>query len=116
VRQAPFDLPILCILWDTLIVPEIRTTGIFDDWLLGLRDRMGCAKILKRIERLQYGNPGSFRAVGEGVCELKIAFGPGYGVYYVDRSDGCIVILLCGGDRDTQPRDIARAKALARTV
>ncbi len=97
-------------------MPEIRTTDIFDAWLLGLRDRMGRAKILKRIDRLQHGNPGSVRAVGEGVSELKIDSGPGYRVYFVERSDGCIVILLCGGDKDTQPRDIARAKVLARTV
>lgn len=97
-------------------MPEIRTTDIFDAWLLGLRDRMGRAKILKRIDRLQHGNPGVVRAVGEGVSELKIDFGPGYRVYFVERSDGCIVVLLCGGDKDTQPRDIARAKVLARTV
>lgn len=77
---------------------------------------MDRAEILKRIDRLQPGNPGVVRAVGEGVSALKIDFGPGCRVYVVERSDGSIVVLPCGGDRDTQPRDIARAKALARTV
>ncbi|HEV2543526.1 MAG TPA: type II toxin-antitoxin system RelE/ParE family toxin [Methylobacterium sp.] len=97
-------------------MPQILTTDIFDAWLLRLRDRMGRTKILTRIDRLQQGNPGVVRSVGEGVHEMKIDFGPGYRVYFVERTDGTIVVLLCGGDKDTQTRDIARAKALARTV
>ncbi|MEN3212551.1 type II toxin-antitoxin system RelE/ParE family toxin [Methylorubrum populi] len=97
-------------------MPQIFATEIFDAWLLKLRDRMGRTKILTRIDRLQQGNPGVVRSVGEGVQEMKIDFGPGYLVYFVERADGSIVVLLCGGDKDSQSRDITRAKALARTV
>ncbi len=95
---------------------QIFTTDVFDAWLLKLRDRTGRTKILTRIDRLRHGNPGVVRSLGEGVHEMKIDFGPGYRVYFVERADGSIVVLLCGGDKDTQPRDIVRAKALARTV
>jgi putative addiction module killer protein len=94
---------------------QIRRTEEFADWLRDLRDRQGRAKILARIDRLEDGNPGDTRSVGAGVVEMRIDFGPGYRVYYVERGE-VAVILLCGGDKSTQEHDIRRAKALARLL
>jgi putative addiction module killer protein len=91
---------------------QIRRTKEFATWLSDLRDRQGRAKILARIDRLEEGNPGKTRSVGAGVVEMKIDFGPGYRVYFVQRGD-VVVVLLCGGDKSTQDNDIKRAKALA---
>ena len=91
---------------------EIRRTREFATWPDDLRDRQGRAKILARIDRLEDGNPGNTRAVGAGVVEMKIDFGPGYRVYYIQRG-GIVIVLLCGGDKSTQESDIRRAKALA---
>ncbi len=91
---------------------QVRRTEEFAAWLKELRDRQARAKILVRIDRLQEGNPGQTRSVGAGVIEMKIDFGPGYRVYYTKRSE-LMVLLLCGGDKGTQERDIARAKLLA---
>lgn len=81
--------------------------------LHGLKDGVGRAKILARIDRLEEGNPGKTRSVGSGVFEMEIDFGPGYRVYYVQREE-TLVLLLCGGDKSTQASDIVRAKALAK--
>ena len=94
---------------------EVRRTTEFDQWIDGLRDRVARARIMIRIDRLALGNPGDVKPVGEGISELRIAYGPGYRVYFVQRGD-VVVILLCGGDKATQSRDIARAKLLARTL
>ena len=94
---------------------EIRQTRVFSDWLAGLRDAQARARILVRLDRLARGNPGDVKAVGEGVSELRIAYGPGYRVYFVQRGKA-LVILLCGGDKGRQDRDIAAAKALARQL
>ena len=91
---------------------QIRRTNEFAIWLSGLRDRQGRAKILARIDRLEDGNPGKTRSIGSGVVEMKIDFGPGYRVYFVQRGD-VLIVLLCGGDKSTQDNDIKRAKALA---
>jgi putative addiction module killer protein len=80
--------------------------------LKDLRDRQGRAKILARIDRLEEGNPGNTRSVGAGVVEMKIDFGPGYRVYFVQRGE-VVIVLLCGGDKSTQDTDIRRAKVLA---
>jgi putative addiction module killer protein len=77
-----------------------------------LKDRAGRAKILARIDRLEEGNPGKTRSVGAGVFEMKIDFGPGYWVYFTQRGQ-ILVLLLCGGDKSTQEKDIRVAKALA---
>jgi putative addiction module killer protein len=98
---------------DALTTPQIATTGTFDAWLSGLRDRSGRARILVRIERLQAGNPGDVKAVGEGVSELRITFGPGYRVYFIRRG-AVLILLLAGGDKSTQMADIEAAKRLAR--
>jgi len=88
---------------------QIRRTKEFAIWLSSLRDRQGRAKI---IDRLEEGNPRKTRSVGAGVVEMKIDFGPGYRVYFVQRGD-VVIVLLCGGDKSTQDNDIQRAKALA---
>jgi putative addiction module killer protein len=91
---------------------EIRETAEFSNWLRALRDQRGKAKILVRIDRLARGNPGDVEPVGEGVSELRIDYGPGYRIYFVKRGVA-LVLLLCGGDKRTQVKDIARAKRLA---
>jgi putative addiction module killer protein len=90
----------------------IKTTTEFNEWFKGLRDRQGRQRIAIRIERLAQGNPGKHRVLTGGVAELKIDFGPGYRVYYTERA-GITYILLCGGDKDSQPRDIEQARKLA---
>jgi putative addiction module killer protein len=92
-----------------LAIVQIRRTKEFAIWLSSLRDRQGRAKI---IDRLEEGNPRKTRSVGAGVVEMKIDFGPGYRVYFVQRGD-VVIVLLCGGDKSTQDNDIQRAKALA---
>jgi putative addiction module killer protein len=91
---------------------QIRRTEQFTRWLMDLKDRQGRARILTRIDRLEEGNPGNWRSVGGGVIELKIDFGPGYRVYYVQHGTR-LIVLLCGGDKSTQARDIEVAKSLA---
>ncbi len=91
---------------------ELLSTPVFDDWLVRLKDRRAVARIAVRLDRLAAGNPGDVKSVGEGVSELRIAYGPGYRVYFMQR--GVIVILLlCGGDKSSQTKDIKTAKALA---
>jgi putative addiction module killer protein len=87
----------------------------FAGWFAGLRDREARARITVRIRRLSLGNPGDVKAVGSGVSEMRIDYGPGYRLYFVRRGD-TIVVLLCGGDKRTQDRDIARAIGLAQEV
>jgi putative addiction module killer protein len=94
---------------------EIRKTDVYSKWIDGLKDIKGRAKILARVERLAAGNPGDVGPVGEGVSELRIDFGPGYRVYFKKKGKE-IVILLAGGDKDTQDRDIQVAKELARNL
>lgn len=94
---------------------EIRQTHHFAKWFQRLRDHQARARILARIRRLQLGNPGDVAPVGEGVSELRIQFGTGYRVYFVQRG-AALVVLLAGGDKSTQSRDIERAKELARRL
>ena len=91
---------------------EVFKSGTFDVWLSGLRDRVGKAKVLVRIDRLAAGNPGDVRPVGDGVSEMRINFGPGYRVYYTIKGP-LVIVLLAGGDKSTQDADIARAKEIA---
>ena len=93
---------------------EVRRTEQFAQWLRGLRDLRAKAKVQARVERLIGGNPGDVRPVGAGVSELRINFGPGYMVYYQQRGS-TLIILLAGGDKSTQARDIEAALALALT-
>jgi len=91
---------------------EIRQTVVFSEWLLRLADPTAKAKIAARIDRLALGNPGDVEPVGEGVSELRIHYGPGYRIYFV-RHKRTVVVLLCGGDKRTQAKDIKAARALA---
>ncbi len=94
---------------------EIRQTDILAAWFADLRDHQARARVTARIRRLSLGNPGDVKPVGSGVSEMRIDYGPGYRVYFTGRGD-IIVVLLCGGDKRTQDRDIARALALAREL
>ena len=91
---------------------ELIRSGIFDTWLSGLRDRRAVARIAARLDRLAAGNPGDVEPVGDGVSELRINYGPGYRVYFIQRGP-VLVILLCGGDKSTQSKDIKQARVLA---
>jgi putative addiction module killer protein len=94
---------------------EVRQTGVFRGWMAGLRDRQARSRIAIRIDRLAAGNPGDARSIGDGVSEMRIDYGPGYRLYFTRRGVE-IVVLLCGGDKSSQDRDIAQAKSLAKEV
>jgi putative addiction module killer protein len=94
---------------------EIRKTEEFERWLRTLRDRTARTKVLVRIDRLATGNPGDVRPVGGGISEMRIDHGPGYRAYFTQRGP-VLIILLCGGDKDTQERDIRRAKDIAAAL
>ena len=94
---------------------QIRMTEVYRDWINALKDRQGRARIQVRIDRLAHGNPGRHRSLAAGVCELKIDVGPGYRVYYTERGTE-LIILLAGGDKSTQPKDIKTAIALAKDL
>lgn len=94
-------------------VIEVRETEVFSTWLRGLRDSQARARIAARVRRLAFGNPGDVKPVGEGISELRIHYGPGYRVYYIQRGT-VLIVLLCGGDKSTQTKDIEAAKRLAK--
>mgnify|MGYP002358881537 CR=1 FL=1 len=94
---------------------EVRQTDIYARWFAKLRDRQARARIDVRIRRLSLGNAGDVRPVGEGVSELRIDYGPGYRVYFIQRGQR-LVVLLAGGDKRTQVQDIETAIALAREM
>lgn len=94
---------------------EIRKTEVFARWLDALRDLQARARVQVRIERLAGGNPGDIAPVGEGVSELRIHYGPGYRVYFKQRGRE-LIILLAGGDKRTQAKDIQTALKLARNL
>jgi putative addiction module killer protein len=92
---------------------RVKKTDEYRDWLDRLRDQAGRARILVRVDRLIHGNPGSHRNLQGGVSELKIDFGPGYPVYYTQRGEQ-LLLLLIGGDKSSQTKDIAKAQQLAK--
>lgn len=94
---------------------EIRQTAQFETWLRRLRDKEARQRINARIRRVSLGNMGDARPVGEGVSELRIHYGPGYRVYFLQRG-GRIVILLAGGDKASQERDVNAAIETARRL
>ncbi|MFA7605878.1 MAG: type II toxin-antitoxin system RelE/ParE family toxin [Rhodocyclaceae bacterium] len=94
---------------------EVRKTEVYVKWLDGLRDIRARARVLARVERLAEGNPGDAEPVGEGVSELRINYGPGYRVYYKQQGRE-LVILLAGGDKSSQSRDIKTALRLAHNL
>lgn len=91
---------------------ELIKIDLFDRWLTELRDTRARARIEARIRRLSLGNPSDVKPVGEGISEMRIDYGPGYRVYYLKRGP-VVVVLLCGGDKASQDRDIVMAKAIA---
>ena len=94
-------------------VMQVRKTDDYRDWIDGLKDQAGRARVLMRVDRLIYGNPGVHRNLTEGVSELKIDAGPGYRVYYSLRGER-LLLLIAGGSKSTQERDIAKAMELNR--
>jgi putative addiction module killer protein len=94
---------------------EVRQTAQFASWFECLNDRRAKARIQMRIDRAEIGNLGDFAPVGEGVLELRIHYGPGYRVYFIQQND-VLIVLLAGGDKSTQKSDIKIAKKLAQQL
>jgi putative addiction module killer protein len=92
-------------------VIEVRTTPEYDRWFARLRDQKARQRIQIRIRRLSLGNSGDVKPVGQGVSELRIPYGPGYRVYFIQRK---AIIILSGGDKSTQAADIRKAKEIAK--
>lgn len=92
---------------------EVRRSLVFETWLRGLTDKTAAAIVARRIQRVAMGNLGDTRSIGDGVSELRIHHGPGYRVYFTRRGN-TVIVLLCGGDKGSQARDITQAKALAK--
>jgi putative addiction module killer protein len=88
---------------------------VFNDWFASLRDVRAKARILNRLDNARLGNFGDCAPVGEGVSEMRVHYGPGYRVYFV-RDESAVYVLLCGGDKSSQERDIERAKRMARQL
>ena len=93
----------------------IHTTEVFDTWFVGLTDKQAARRVQVRIDRAEGGNFGDCEPVGEGVSEMRIHYGPGYRVYFAQRGME-VVILLAGGDKSTQSRDIKTALEIARQL
>ena len=91
---------------------DIVESATFSRWVEGLRDRRAVARIQARLRNVAMGNFGDTRPVGDGVSEMRIHYGPGYRLYFM-RQGANVVVLLCGGDKDSQQRDIALAKRIA---
>ena len=94
---------------------EIRKTEHFANWLDNLRDIQAKARVLVRIERLASGNAGDVKPIGEGVSEMRISYGPGYRIYFIQRGSE-LIVLLAGGDKSSQSRDIKTAIRLAQNL
>ena len=97
---------------------RVEMTEVYREWINGLKDRAGRARVqvrVDRVDRLARGNPGQHRILTSGVRELKVDFGPGYRVYYTERS-GVLIVLLAGGDKSSQVKDIKTAIALAKKL
>jgi putative addiction module killer protein len=92
---------------------RVQMTEVYRDWINSLKDSVGRARVQVRVDRLVHGNPGQHRVLTDGVCELKVDFGPGYRVYYTERA-GVLIVLLAGGDKSSQQQDIKTAISLAK--
>jgi putative addiction module killer protein len=97
------------------MIYEIETTATFDKWLKKLRDRQAVLAIASRLDRAKVGNFGDVAPVGGSISEMRIFVGPGYRLYYMIR-DGRIILMLCGGDKSTQAKDIKKAKKMTKTI
>jgi putative addiction module killer protein len=91
---------------------DVLQTSVYKTWFTSIKDRTVRGRIAARIERVQLGNFGDAKSVGDGIHELRLAFGPGYRVYFMQRG-ARVLLLLCGGDKGSQSRDIVRAKQMA---
>jgi putative addiction module killer protein len=96
-------------------VLELRRTKEFERWLADLGDRAAASRIAARLVRVQSGLFGDAKSVGDGVSELRVDYGPGYRIYFTRRGT-TIIFLLSGGDKQSQRRDIEKAKALAKAI
>lgn len=94
---------------------EVRQTEVFSKWFRGLRDRLARVRIQARVDRMQAGNAGDVKPVGEGVSEMRINYGPGYRVYFTHRGSE-LIILLAGGDKSSQADDIRKAIKMAKEL
>ncbi|MEM8918574.1 MAG: type II toxin-antitoxin system RelE/ParE family toxin [Pseudomonadota bacterium] len=92
---------------------EVRQTDVFAKWFQKLRDQRAKNRIVVRIRRMELGNPGDVKSVGGGVQEARISYGPGYRLYFTREGDA-LIILLCGGNKSSQAKDIARAKEIRK--
>jgi putative addiction module killer protein len=93
-------------------VVEVLKSNTYDRWIRKLKDRRAAARVQVRVDRLAGGNPGDVKSVGAGVLELRIDYGPGYRVYYLQDGDR-LILLLCGGDKSSQSNDIRNAQGIA---
>ncbi len=113
---APYGLDSLYpIDYMMIFMIEVRQTAEFSAWLRRLKDAKAKARIAARVERMKFGNLGDYKSLGGALMEIRVDFGPGYRVYFV-RQGAAIVLLLCGGDKRTQQRDIRRAYELAEKL
>ena len=94
---------------------RLEMTEVYRKWIDGLKDRAGRARVQVRVDRLAHGNPGQHRILTDGVRELKVDFGPGYRVYYTERG-GVLIVLLAGGDKSSQTKDIKNAIMMAKSI
>ena len=94
---------------------RVEMTEVYREWIVGLKDHTGRARVQMRVDRLAHGNPGQHRVLTHGVRELKIGVGPGYRVYYTERRD-VLIVLLAGGDKSSQATDIKAATELAKNL
>jgi putative addiction module killer protein len=93
----------------------VSKTNVFADWLCNLRDKTAQYKVMVSIKRIENGNLQDHHTIGDGVSEIRLKFGPGYRLYYTIRGQE-VIILLCGGDKDSQRKDIKTAKEIAKEV
>lgn len=94
---------------------RVEMTEVYREWINGLKDRAGRARVQVRVDRLAHANAGRHRILTNGVRELKVDYGPGYRVYYTERG-GVLIVLLAGGDKSSQARDIKAAIAMAKNL
>jgi putative addiction module killer protein len=99
----------------TITMYTVKRMPEFDEWLASLRDSMTRIRLARRLEKVQRGLLGDVAPVGEGVSEMREFFGPGWRMYFVER-DGMLIVMIGGGDKSTQSKDIVRAIALSRTI
>ena len=101
--------------YNDIMMAELLQTEVFRKWFGKLRDRRAAIAILSRLDRLSFGHAGDAKPIGDGVCELRIHYSSGYRIYFTRQGDR-IIILLCGGDKSSQSRDIELAKKLAQEI